>query len=136
MSALGANLQPGRFTPIFARVKGETETALAEMRKANPAFHASSIRPAGIDATFHYAIKPYLPATGLVKKCLLLPSSLLIRNFWKSLDSPTEPLGRFMTEMAMGKWDAKYSGVGIEKLGQFPVLENTAFRRLAGLDAK
>lgn len=136
VSAFGATLQPGRFTPIFSRVKGETETALAEMRKANPAFRSSSIRPAGIDATFHYAIKPYLPTPGLLQSLLLPPTRALIRDFWKSAESPTEPLGRFMTEMAMGKWDSKYNGVGIEKLGQFPVLENTAFRRLAGLDAK
>lgn len=136
MSALGATLQPGRFTPIFARIKGETEIALAEMRKANPAFRSSSIRPAGIDATYHHAIQPYLPTPGLVKRLLFPPINALIRNFWPSVDSPTEPLGKFMTEMAMGKWDAKYSGVGIEKLGQFPVLENKAFRRLAGLDAK
>lgn len=136
MSALGASLQPGRFTPIFARVKGETETALAEMRKVNPAFHSSSIRPAGIDATFHHAIKPYLPAPGLVKRLLLPPVAALSRTLLASMSSPTEPLGRFMTEMAMGNWDAKCSGVDVAKLGQFPVLENTAFRRLAGLDAK
>ncbi|CAN8098818.1 unnamed protein product [Discula destructiva] len=136
VSALGATLQPGRFTPIFARVKGETETALAEMRKANPAFHSLSIRPAGIDATFHDAIQPYLPAPGLVKRLLLPPLAALVRTFFVSISSPTEPLGRFMTEMAMGKWDMKYSGVGVEKIGQFPVLENTAFRRLAGLDAE
>lgn len=136
VSALGATLQPGRFTPLFSRIKGETETALAEMRKANPAFHSSSIRPAGIDATFHHAIQPYLPTPGLVQRLLLPPTHALIRNFWTSADSPTEPLGRFMTEMAMGKWDAKYTGEGIERLGNFPVLENTAFRRLAGLDAK
>lgn len=36
----------------------------------------------------------------------------------------------------MGKWDAQFEGVGVEKVGDFPVLENSAFRRLAGLDAK
>lgn len=106
------------------------------MRKANPAFQSSSIRPAGIDATLHDAIKPYLPAPGLVKRLLFPPFAALLRTALTSISSPTEPLGRFMTEMAMGKWDAKYSGVGVEKLGEFPVLENTAFRRLAGLDAK
>lgn len=136
VSGLGATLQPGRFTPIFARVKGETEIALAEMRKANPAFRSLSIRPAGIDATNHRAIQPYLPTPGLVKRLLLPPTNALIRNFWPSVDSPTEPLGKFMTEMAMGKWDAKYDGVGIEKLGHLPILENKAFRRLAELDVK
>lgn len=49
----------------------------------------------------------------------------------KSKWSPTAPLGRFMTEMAMGKWDASFEGPGIAKVGAFPVLENIAFRRLA-----
>ena len=46
VSGEGSTLTPGRFTPIFGRVKGETEKALAEMRSAEPAsFHACSVQP-------------------------------------------------------------------------------------------
>lgn len=106
------------------------------MRKNNPSFHASSIRPCFIDSGAHSAIQPYLPASGLAKTVLLPPFAAVARTFIKSKCSPTEPLGRFMAEMAMGKWDAQFEGVGVEKVGDFPVLENSAFRRLAGLDAK
>ncbi|CAN8102790.1 unnamed protein product [Discula destructiva] len=135
VSGDGATQQPGRFTPIFGRVKGETETQLAAMRAANPAsFHASSVRPAFIDAAAHDAIKPYLPPSGLAKAVLGPPFGMVARTFWKSMCSPTEPLGKFLAEMAMGRWDASFRGLGVETLGELPVLENAAFRRLARLD--
>lgn len=136
MAGDGTTHTPGRFTPIFGRVKGETELQLAAMRKANPAFHASSIRPAFIDSGAHEAIKPYLATPGLAKAVLLPPFAAVARTFLNSKCSPTEHLGKFMTEMAMGKWDARFDGVGVEHVGKFPILENSAFRRLAELDAK
>ena len=59
-----------------------------------------------------------------------------VSRFYKSAWSPTLPLGKFMTEVAMGRWDAQMQapGPGIEKVGEFPILENVAFRRLAGLN--
>lgn len=115
-------------------MKGETELLLAAMRKDNPSFHASSIRPAFIDAAAHDAIKPYLPAPGLAKAVLQPPFAAAARTFIKSRWSPTEPLASFMTEMAMGKLDARFKDAGVEKVGEFPIIENTMFRRLAGLD--
>lgn len=132
----GTTHSPGRFTPIFGRVKGETELQLAEMRKAHPAFRASSIRPAFIDAGAHEAIKPYLATPGYAKAVFLPPFAAVARTFIKSKCSPTEPLGKFMAEMAMGKWDARCEGAGVGKVGDFPILENSAFRRLAALDAQ
>lgn len=138
VSGEGSTLEPGRFTPIFGRVKGETEKALAEMRKANPSFHASSIRPAFVDAAQHDAIKPYIPALGPARNVMLAVLGPPIRGFVKGSWSPTLPLGRFMTEMAMGRWDGeiKAGGPSIEKIGEFPILGNSAFRRLAGLDGE
>ncbi|KAJ0115616.1 nucleoside-diphosphate-sugar epimerase [Diaporthe amygdali] len=136
VSGEGTTHNPGRFTPIFGRVKGETEKALAEMRKANPSFHASSIRPAFVDAAHHDAIKPYIPAQGLARDAMLAVLGPPVRAFLKGSWSPTLPMGRFMTEMAMGKFDTQMraGGPAIEKIGEFPVLGNSAFRRLAGLD--
>ncbi|KAI1762669.1 putative nucleoside-diphosphate-sugar epimerase [Hypoxylon sp. FL1150] len=137
VSGAGVTTEPSRFTAIFARIKGETEMALAEMRKANPVFHASSIRPAFVDAAHHEAIKPYVPTPNLVHKILLPvlgpPIRLGLRGAW----SPTEELGHFMAEMAMGRYKAQFTqGKDIQMIGELPILENSAFRRLAGLDRK
>lgn len=137
VSGEGSTLEPGRLTPIFGRVKGETEKALAEMRRTNPSFHASSIRPAFVDAAQHDAIKPYIPAKGLAWGAMMAVVGPPVRSFAKGSWSPTLPMGRFMTEMAMGRWDEgmRAGGPAVEKIGEFPILGNAAFRRLAGLDA-
>jgi hypothetical protein len=47
-----------------------------------------------------------------------------------------EQLGRFLTEMAMGRYeDRLVGGKGVQMVGEMPILENTAFRRLAGLSS-
>ncbi|KAK0641821.1 hypothetical protein B0T16DRAFT_496455 [Cercophora newfieldiana] len=134
VSALGATLTPGRFTSLFGRVKGETEILLGEMRKANPSFRATSVRPAFVNSCDHDAIKGYKPALGMARTVAEWGFTALAR-IKPSLDGPTEPLGRFMTEVAMGGWDGRLEGEGVEKLdGGMDVVENFAFRRLVGLD--
>ena len=61
VSGEGATLEPGRWTQLYGRVNGETEAALAGMRKANPLLRALSVRPALVDPGTHDAIHPYLP---------------------------------------------------------------------------
>ena len=104
------------------------------MRKTNPLFHGTSMRPYLIDYAEHDDIKGYIPNQGLVRSAALSVIGPVIRAAVKSQWSPTRPLGRFLTEMAMGKWDNHFHGEGIEKLGDFTIVENVAFRRLAGLD--
>ncbi|TDZ38801.1 Botcinic acid biosynthesis cluster B protein 16 [Colletotrichum spinosum] len=136
VSALGATQQAGRFTSIFARVKGETETLLSEMRAANPRLQAESIRPGLPDASNHPAIKPYIPDPGLAYNLMNATLGPPIRSFYKSAHGPTEVLGPFMTEMAMGEHDAELAagGPGIATLnGGLRIVENVGFRRLAGL---
>lgn len=41
-----------------------------------------------------------------------------------------------MTEMAMGKWDARFEDADVVKVGEFPIVENVMFHKLAGLDVK
>lgn len=117
-------------TPIFGRVKGETELALAEMRKANPLFRASTIRPSFIDRAAHDEIKPYLPE----QAAYLRVFGPVVRTAMKSSWSPTRPLGEFLTQVAMGRLDAQLQGPGVDKVGDFPVVENFAFRRIMRLD--
>ncbi|KAI1078006.1 putative nucleoside-diphosphate-sugar epimerase [Whalleya microplaca] len=133
VSGNGATTQPGRFSAIFARTKGETELALAAMRKNNPLFHASSVRPAFIDAVTHDAIKPYIPTQPLPIRATVKLLGPAIRLGLPSFVSPTQDLGRFLTEMAMGKYKNQFKANDIETVGEFPILENSAFRRLSGL---
>ncbi|GJC78692.1 protein fmp52, mitochondrial [Colletotrichum liriopes] len=136
VSGKGATQQPGRFSAIFARVKGETETLLSEMRAANPRLRTESIRPAFVDNVDHDAIKPYVPDPGMLYKLMNVSLASMTRTLLPSFVSPTEIMGKFMAEMAMGKIDADLAagGEGITTLnGGLRIVENTGFRRLVGL---
>ncbi|KAI1172017.1 putative nucleoside-diphosphate-sugar epimerase [Nemania sp. FL0916] len=136
VSGHGATTEPGRFSPIFARVKGETELALAALRKTNPLMHNISVRPAGVDAFGHEAILRYIPARPLPIRVLHSVVGTPIRNLVPSFHSPTAELGRFLTETAMGKHSATPPAKDVAMVGDFPIFENTAFRRLMGMDSK
>ncbi|KAI1813211.1 putative nucleoside-diphosphate-sugar epimerase [Poronia punctata] len=135
VSGAGATVQPGRFSAIFARVKGETEVALAALRKQNPSMHTMSIRPAAVDATAHEAIKNYLPTSPLVYRMMapfvLTPIRVLVPSF----HSPTQELGRVLTELAMGQHRITPSK-DVATIGDFPILENSALRRVAALNSQ
>ncbi|KLU82247.1 hypothetical protein MAPG_01321 [Magnaporthiopsis poae ATCC 64411] len=134
VSGEGATLEPGRFSPIFARVKGETEAELARMREENPLFRANTVRPGAIDYTGHDAIKPYMPVQPLLNRAVL-PA---FRALLSSQTTPTESLGRFLTDMAIGKWSdaSKLAGSGVKPVGSsgFAIVHNSAVRRMMGLD--
>ena len=49
VSGEGATQKPGMLTPIFGRIKGETETALFEFGQQNPMFKLYNVRPGGVD---------------------------------------------------------------------------------------
>lgn len=134
VSGHGTTFTPGRFTQYFARIKGETEILLGEMMKTNKTLYPTSIRPCFIDYASHRAIQPYIPKQEAYKSVLLPLVGPPIRYVAKSYWSPTEPLGKFLAEMAMGKWNKRFDGPGIIKLGDFRVIENAGFRRLAELD--
>ncbi|KAI2468504.1 putative nucleoside-diphosphate-sugar epimerase [Annulohypoxylon bovei var. microspora] len=136
VSGNGATTQPGRFSAIYARVKGETELALAEMRKANPLFHGSSVRPAYIDAEQHDAIKSYIPTQPFAIRALTTVMGPAIKCGFQEYWSPTAELGQFLTEMAMGRYKDQFKANDIQMEGEFPILENSAFRRLGGFDRK
>ncbi|KAK3306413.1 uncharacterized protein B0T15DRAFT_395497 [Chaetomium strumarium] len=138
VSGDGATFTPGRFTPFFGRIKGETELALAEMQKANPSsFRASTVRPGVVDWTGHAEVKPFLPDIGLFRSVAGVVMSHITKRVAPSKWSPTEPLGRFLTGMAMGMWDGALEGEGVQRLPSgFTVVDNNGIRRLiaGGLD--
>ncbi|ETS73655.1 hypothetical protein PFICI_14601 [Pestalotiopsis fici W106-1] len=134
VSGNGATTEPGRLTPIFGRVKGQTEVALAELRKANPALHALSTRPAFVDGHAHTAIHPYLPTRPFTLRLIDPILGPPIRWGLKSFHSPTEPLGRVLTELALGKHQSQFvPAKDLQMIDQFPILENSVLRRLAGI---
>ncbi|KAM0420477.1 hypothetical protein ACHAPT_011771 [Fusarium lateritium] len=132
-SSGGASLNPGHFTPFYGRVKGEAEKALSDLR--TPRFHVESVRPVGVDASNHDTIKPHIPDPGVAHHAMNFVLGPLIRTVFHPLHSPTEKLGPFLVEMAMGKYDKQLDagGKGITDLNGSRILDNWAFRRLYGL---
>ncbi|KAK4072137.1 hypothetical protein Trihar35433_4201 [Trichoderma harzianum] len=133
VSGEGATQKPGRFSAIFAQVKGETETELGNLTASNPtSIQADSVRPAFVDPREHKAILPYIPDPGALYKVSVAALSPFI-GLMKGMHSPTEHLGDFLTRMAMGKVDSQLEGPGAFKLGGSWVVENVGFRRIMGL---
>ncbi|KAJ5123115.1 hypothetical protein N7448_009212 [Penicillium atrosanguineum] len=133
VSGEGATQDPGRFSPIFARVKGETEKLLGELSEQNPRIRVDSMRPGFVDFAAHDSIKSYIPQPGISQRILLSIAGPPVRAFYKQAQSPTEHLGGFLTEMAMGRMEGKYEGMGVFKLGGSWIVENKGMRRILGL---
>ena len=120
------------FTPIFGRVKGETEAALLALSKTSPPLRVYSVRPAAVDPTKHPEIHHQisLRKTPLYKRALspiLLPA---FRIGYPNMISPTRDLGRFMTDLATGDGE-QLEGNGIS--GEGRTINNKAIRALAGM---
>lgn len=126
VSGEGATQKPGIFTQLYGRVKGQTEAALFEFRKQNPNFRAISVRPGGVDWTAHPEIKSFIPNQPAWKAAMIRPMNLLYKNMM----TPTQPMGRVFTELAMSKGEP-LSGTGVELEGT--LLTNIGIRRLSGL---
>ncbi|TVY46724.1 hypothetical protein LOCC1_G002852, partial [Lachnellula occidentalis] len=62
VSGEGATTSPGRFTPIFGLTKGRTEVDLLALSKeAGSNLRAISLRPGGVDPTYHEEIAGFYP---------------------------------------------------------------------------
>ncbi|KAH7146216.1 hypothetical protein EDB81DRAFT_794685 [Dactylonectria macrodidyma] len=136
ISAGGATQTPGAFSPYYGGIKGETETLLSELRVVYPRLQTESFRAGFVDASQHPDIKPYIPDPPLLYRAMMPFVAPPIRLAFKWMLSPTESLGRFLAEIAMGKYDTqlKAGSKGITTLnGGLRILENETFRRLAGL---
>ncbi|ORY11453.1 hypothetical protein BCR34DRAFT_484179 [Clohesyomyces aquaticus] len=126
VSGEGATQKPGMFTPLFGRVKGETETALIEFGKKNPNFKVYNVRPGGVDPTNHPEILPYIPAFSVFKKAFVPAFNAV----WKGMMTPTAPLGKVLTELALSN-GAPLEGKDIQGDGR--IVPNLAIRRIAGI---
>lgn len=134
VSGEGATSEPGRFTALFGRVKGETETALMEMEAKNPHFRAMIVRPALVDPQDHQAILPWIPPVPLWKRLEGAALAPVIRTCFKGLHSPTKPLGEFLAGLPVGAWDGKLKGEGVELHGNSVLVKNVGLRRIMGLN--
>lgn len=134
VSGEGATQQPGRFSAIFARVKGETEQSLADLTAASEGrLQADSVRPAFVDASQHDTIRPYIPKPGLLYKASIAVLGPVVRGAMAGSHSPTPMLGSFLTQMAMGTQDSKLQASGALRLGSSWVVPNVAIRKAMGL---
>jgi hypothetical protein len=134
VSGEGATPEPGRFTPIFGRVKGETEIALMEMEAKNPKFQAMIVRPAYVDPKDHQVIHPWIPQLSLARRWGDSVLGPLARGLWKGMHSPTGPLGEFLAGLPVGAFDGKLKGEGVEMHGSSVLVNNVGFRRIMGLN--
>jgi uncharacterized protein YbjT (DUF2867 family) len=132
VSGEGATQTPGRFSAIFARVKGETEQQLSDLTAEMPtSLRADSVRPGFVDARQHTAILPYIPDPGALYKVGATLMTPLIAVM-KGMHSPTDHLGTFLTNMAMGKLDSQLEGPGAFKLGNSWIVRAAGIRRISG----
>jgi hypothetical protein len=126
VSGEGATQTPGIFTPIFGRVKGQTEQSLYDFGKANPMFKVYNVRPAAVDWRHHHEIHPFIPALPAYRKVLMSPIDMVYKSFM----TPTRPMATVFTELAMSKGEPLV-GKDLQMDGR--LLPNIAIRRLAGL---
>lgn len=134
VSGEGATQNPGRFSAIFARVKGETETKLSEITtELAGKIHADSARPAFVDSAAHPAILPYVPTPPFQQRMLVAVLGPPLKAFYRSAHSPTPMLGDFLTRLAMGRVDEKLAASGAVQLGQSWIIGNANLRKIMGL---
>jgi hypothetical protein len=133
VSGEGATTSPGRFTPLFGKVKGETEAALLAIHNSHPQFRPYNARAGAVDPSGH---KEVVEAGTWERKgamlkigdAVLLPA---IKGLYKGMHSPTPELGRALVKLAMGDGAPVAAGTGVD--GEGRTLSNIALRRIVGL---
>ena len=136
VSGEGATHTPGRFTQLFARVKGQAELALMGLTKEEGyegKLRTVMARPGGVDGSKQPEIwGPVMQRRGWLYRAGTGPMLAVLRATYKNMMSPTESLGRVLVELAMGEGDV--GGKGVEGFGQGSVVvNNIGLRRLGGL---
>ena len=138
VSGEGATLHPRPWTPIFGRLKGETERTLLEVSKTaqySPLLSVYSVRPAAVDGNnqpwlWNHTLNEKRTAfQRFYLKTLMVP----IRWGWigEAMHSPTEELGRVVVEMALGEQRGMFEvGDGVDKESEGRTLGNKRLRML------
>lgn len=132
VSGEGATTTPGIFTAHFGLIKGRAEAALLALSKEKGFSNLKpySLRPGGVDATYHPEIHNWIPEKkGMLKvvDTVLMPA---IRVAGKGMISPTKDLARVLTDLASGDGEP-LEGRGVD--GEGRTISNMGMRRLAGI---
>ncbi|KIW50969.1 hypothetical protein PV05_09741 [Exophiala xenobiotica] len=123
VSGEGATQTPSRLTPLYGRVKGETETALLELARQpdmRRKLSVYSVRPAAVDGTnqpwlWKEILKHHRTAfQSFYLRALIGPIRHLGKASWVS---PTEDLGRVLVDMALDDSKGMGGGEGEEEQG-------------------
>ncbi|OAP62481.1 hypothetical protein AYL99_04686 [Fonsecaea erecta] len=139
VSGEGATLHPRMWTPLFGRVKGETEQSLLQLSKTPPystLLSVYSIRPAGVDGYNqpwiwdHILREKRTAFQRFLLKTLVAPIRWGV--FGEATHSPTDELGRVLVEMAVGEQQGPFEvGPGVDREGEGRTLGNKRLRMLA-----
>ncbi|KAK8060115.1 nucleoside-diphosphate-sugar epimerase [Apiospora saccharicola] len=117
-----------------ARIKGETELSLGSICRFSPSRHLKgySVRIFYPDRTDHDAIKPYLAPRPLVHNLSEVIFGAPIRRFAPNLWAPTEKMGEFLVELAMGCHDDIAAADGQEIVDGLTLVSNADLRKAKG----
>ncbi|KAK7927363.1 hypothetical protein PG985_004361 [Apiospora marii] len=127
-------IKPGLLTAFQARIKGETELSLGSICKSSPNHNLKgySVRIFYPDRTNHDAIKPYLAPRPLVHNVSEMILGAPIRRFAPNLWAPTEKMGEFLVELAMGRHDDIAAADGQEVVDGLTLVSNADLRKAKG----
>ncbi|KAK7956405.1 uncharacterized protein PG986_005627 [Apiospora aurea] len=124
--------KPGLLTAFQARIKGETELSLGAICRSSH-LQGYSVRIFYPDMAGHDAIKPYIAPRPLVHSVAEAVLGAPIRHFAKNLWAPTDKLGEFLVEVAMGRHDADIDAAdGQESVDGLTIISNADIRRVKG----
>ena len=138
VSGEGVTHTPGHFTPIFGRVKGETELDLLNLANGDPKLTSIIARPGGVDGQKQPEIwDPIVARRSMFWKASMMVMLPVFRALSQNMMSPTTELGKALTELAMREEMTPFTGAGVEAekgtQGDGWILRNKALRRLGGL---
>lgn len=133
-----ATRTPGRFSPLFARTKGQAELSLLALRDSYPCLRIFNVRPGLIDD----GAKPLRDGPKQFSYRIMDAIAPALRTLWPSTVIPTASLAEVLVHSCAEETDgkdevaAKVVGKGVtvddgEQLGV--LIENVGLRRLAAL---
>lgn len=120
VSGGGVTQSPGWLTPLFGRVKGQTELALLEIGKKHPSLRVYNVRPGVVDPIHQKDVQETIMPKFLntfSKKAMYHTLIPAVRVMVKGQVTPTKELGLVLTDLAMGDGEP-VTGPGVYNEGR------------------
>lgn len=133
ISGEGATTTPNLFTPLYGRVKGETEAALLALNASAecPHLRVFSARPGAVDSSADPAVVEATRGKRQAGLKRLEPYVLpVMRRLGPGLVTPTRELGKVLTDLAVGGGERVGEGRGVS--GEGRTLANVKLREIGG----